>query len=166
MRIAVFDYRVTSTNPVGGCHLRLLEGLCQKHDFTVFAVEFENPSPSRIRWVRIPLPVRPYILLYVLYHLFAPLVYGYRRVVRGERFDLVQIVESNLLFGDVSTRTSAIVSIWPGTGGRLETTDCGGWRTDGPSRRGVDGALGLPQGPSRGGAFARLIEGTGCNVSG
>lgn len=102
MRIAVFDYRVIATNPVGGCHLRLLQGLCQKHEFTVFSVEFENPSPKRIRWVRIPLPVRPYILLYVLYHMVAPLVYGYRRVVRGERFDLVQIVESNLLFGDVS----------------------------------------------------------------
>jgi glycosyltransferase involved in cell wall biosynthesis len=102
MRIAIFDYRVTSTNPVGSCHLRMLAGLCHLHEFTVFAVEFENPCPERIRWVKLPLPVRPYILLYALFHLAAPLVYAYERFVRGARFDLIQMVESNLLFGDIS----------------------------------------------------------------
>ncbi|MDR3701276.1 MAG: glycosyltransferase family 4 protein [Candidatus Sulfopaludibacter sp.] len=102
MRIAIFDYRVISTNPVGSCHLRVLKGLCELHEFTVFAVEFENPCPERIRWVKLPLPVRPYILLYALYHLLAPLAYAYQRLARGARFDLVQIVESNLLFGDIS----------------------------------------------------------------
>jgi glycosyltransferase involved in cell wall biosynthesis len=102
MRIAVFDYRVIPTNPVGGCHLRLLSGLCRRHEFTVFAVDFENPCPERIRWVRIPLPVRPYILLFTLYHLTAPLAYAWQRWFRGARFDLVQMVESNLLFGDLS----------------------------------------------------------------
>jgi len=87
---------------VGGCHLRILEGLAERHEFTVFAVEFENPSPQRIRWVRIPLPVRPYVALYLLYHLVAPLAYFYQRVVRGVHFDLVQMVESNLLFGTLS----------------------------------------------------------------
>ncbi len=102
MRIAVFDYRVVSTNPVGSCHLRVLKGLCHLHEFTVFAVEFENPCPERIRWVKLPLPVRPYVLLYALYHLVAPLAYSYQRLALGARFDLVQMVESNLLFGDIS----------------------------------------------------------------
>ena len=102
MRIAVFDYRVIPTNPVGSCHLRMLAGLCREHEFTVFAVEFANPCPERIRWVRLRLPVRPYVLLYVLYHLAAPLAYWWQRAVRGCRFDLVQMVESNLLFGDIS----------------------------------------------------------------
>lgn len=102
MRIALFDYRVTSTNPVGGCHLRMLTGLCQLHEFTVYAVEFENPCPERIQWVRLRLPLRPYVLLYVLYHIMAPLAYLYQRVVRGQKYDLVQMVESNLLFGDIS----------------------------------------------------------------
>ena len=101
MNIAVFDYRVIPTNPVGSCHLRMLAGLCDRHNFTVFAVEFQNPSPQRIRWVRIPLPVRPYVLLYVLYHLAAPAAYAIQRL-RGTRFDLVQMVESNLSFGDIS----------------------------------------------------------------
>jgi glycosyltransferase involved in cell wall biosynthesis len=101
MNIAVFDYRVIPTNPVGSCHLRMLAGLCDRHNFTVFAVEFQNPRPERIRWVRIPLPVRPYVLLYALYHLAAPIAYGIQRL-RGMRFDLVQMVESNLSFGDIS----------------------------------------------------------------
>ena len=102
MRIAVFDYRVIANNPVGSCHLKMLAGLCEQHDFTVFAVEFENPDPARIRWVRIPLPVRPYVLLYGLFHLAAPLAYFYQRFVRGHRFDLVQVVESNLAIGHIS----------------------------------------------------------------
>jgi glycosyltransferase involved in cell wall biosynthesis len=101
MRIALFDYRVIATNPVGSCHLRMLAGLCDTHDFTVYAVEFHNPRPERIRWVRIPLPVRPYLLLYALYHVAAPLAYAFQRM-RGARYDLVQMVESNLSFGDLS----------------------------------------------------------------
>jgi hypothetical protein len=44
MRVALFDYRVTPTNPVGGLHRRLLEGHFADHDFTVFAAEFDNPA--------------------------------------------------------------------------------------------------------------------------
>jgi hypothetical protein len=51
-KIAIFDYKVIF-NSIGGCHLRMLRGLCHEHEFTVFAVEFENPCPERIRWVRI-----------------------------------------------------------------------------------------------------------------
>ena len=46
MRIAVFDYKVTPNNPIGGCHWREIQGLCRDHDFTVFAPVFENPCPS------------------------------------------------------------------------------------------------------------------------
>ena len=102
MRIAVFDYRVIPTNPVGGCHLNLIAGLCHLHDFTVFAVDFENPCPDRVRWVRIPVPLRPYLLLYVAYHLVAPIVYAWHYFILGARFDLIQMVESNLTFGDIS----------------------------------------------------------------
>lgn len=102
MRIAVFDYKVAPTNPIGSCHLRMLKGLCSEHEFTVFAAEFENPCPDRIRFVRIPVPTRPLALLFVAYHLVAPLAYLWYRLRTGVRFDLVQMVESNLSFGDVS----------------------------------------------------------------
>jgi len=80
----------------------MLAGLCHEHDFTVFAVEFENPDPERIRWVRVAAPLRPYALLYVVFHLLAPLTYALHRLKTGCRFDLVQFVESNLPIGDIS----------------------------------------------------------------
>jgi glycosyltransferase involved in cell wall biosynthesis len=102
MRIAVFNYKVVPTNPAGSCHLHMLQGLCREHEFTVFAVEFENPCPERIRFVRVPVPTRPLAILFVAYHLVAPLTYLWYRLHTGARFDLVQMVESNLSFGDVS----------------------------------------------------------------
>jgi len=102
MRIAIFDYKVVPTNPVGSCHRQMLAGLCQEHEFTVFAVEFDNPCPERIRFVRVPVPTRPLALLFLAYHLVAPVVYWLHRLRTGARFDLVQMVESNLGFGQVS----------------------------------------------------------------
>lgn len=101
MKIALFDYRITRNNPVGSCHLRMLERVCLEHEFIVFSVEFENPCPERIRWIRIPAPRRPLALLYVVFHLLAPLYYLWQRTFVGAHFDLVQFVESNLMFGDV-----------------------------------------------------------------
>jgi glycosyltransferase involved in cell wall biosynthesis len=102
MRIAVFDYRVVSTNPSGSCHRALLDGLCAEHDFTVYAAEFDNPCPERITWVRVPVPRRPQALLFVTYHLAAPLRYLLERARGRGRHDLVQMIESNLSFGDLS----------------------------------------------------------------
>jgi len=59
MRITVFDYRVLRTNPVGSWHRALLQALCHGHDFTVFAVQFDNPCPERINWVRVRVRVVP-----------------------------------------------------------------------------------------------------------
>ncbi len=101
MRIAVFDYFLTRNNPIGSCHLAMLRALAPEHDFTVFAVEFENPWPQKIRWVRVPAPKRPLALLFVVYHFMAPLCYLLYRLRGGAKFDLVQALESNLVFGDL-----------------------------------------------------------------
>ena len=37
-RIAVLDYNVVPTNPIGGCLWQMLRGLCHEHEFTVFWV--------------------------------------------------------------------------------------------------------------------------------
>jgi glycosyltransferase involved in cell wall biosynthesis len=102
LRIAIFDYTTISNNPTGGCNLRLLRDLSREHEFTVFSLEFENPDPDRIQWVRIPVPKRPLALLFIAFHVVAPLVYFFHRLRRKVRFDLVQFAESNLLIGDVS----------------------------------------------------------------
>ncbi len=102
MRIALFDYLVENTNPLGGIHHTLLTQLADEHEFTVFAVRFDNPRPDRIRFVRIPAPIRPLALLFIWYHLIAPIIYLWHILRTGRRFDLIQMVESNLAFGDLS----------------------------------------------------------------
>jgi glycosyltransferase involved in cell wall biosynthesis len=101
LRIAVFDYKITHNNPIGSCHLAMLRALAAEHEFTVFAVEFENPCPEKIRFIRVPAPKRPLALLFVVYHFIAPLCYLLYRIRGGPKFDLVQALESNLSFGDL-----------------------------------------------------------------
>jgi glycosyltransferase involved in cell wall biosynthesis len=101
MRIAVFDYQVIATNPVGSCDRKVIEALCEEHDFTVFAVDFENPNPARVRWIRVWAPRRPLALLFVAFHILAPLAWLWHRAKTRRRYDVVQKVESNLLLGDV-----------------------------------------------------------------
>lgn len=101
MRIAIFDYKIIAANPSGGCHLTLLRSLAREHEFTVFSVEFENPDPAAITWVRVPVPTRPLALLFVAFHLLAPWMYLLHRLRTGKKFDVVQSVESNLGFGSL-----------------------------------------------------------------
>jgi glycosyltransferase involved in cell wall biosynthesis len=100
LRIAIFDYKITHNNPAGSCHLAMLRALAAEHDFTVFAVEFENPNPQKIRFVRVPSPTRPLALLFVIYHVMAPLCYLLYRLRGGARFDRIQALESNLASAD------------------------------------------------------------------
>jgi glycosyltransferase involved in cell wall biosynthesis len=101
LRIAIFDYKITRNNPIGSCHLAMLRALAAEHDFTVFAVEFENPRPGKIRFIRVPSPTRPLALLFIVYHVMAPVCYLFYRLRGGPKFDLVQALESNLVFGDL-----------------------------------------------------------------
>lgn len=102
MRIALFDHMTTSNNPIGSCNLRLLRSECMRHDFTVFAVEFDNPCPDRITWVRVPAPTRPLFLLFIVYHVMAPLMYALHRLRTRSAFDAVQVIESKLVMGDIA----------------------------------------------------------------
>lgn len=99
--IAIFDYKAVPTNAIGGLHRRVMTALCHQHDFVVFAVEFDNPDPERIEFVRIPVPTRPLALLFVLYHLLAPIIYLLWRIGRRRRVDIIHTVESNFILGDV-----------------------------------------------------------------
>jgi glycosyltransferase involved in cell wall biosynthesis len=101
-KIAIFDYFVQPDSPMGGCHLRMLAGLAEKYDFTVFAVEFENPDPARIEFVRIPAYRRPTLLLSVMFHMLAPIYYGMYRLKHHAHFDLVEKMEVLTFLGSVS----------------------------------------------------------------
>jgi glycosyltransferase involved in cell wall biosynthesis len=100
--IALFDHKVVAGNPIGGCHLRILEALSGEYRFTVFATMFENPRPERIRWVRVPAPTRPLVAQFLCYHLLAPFVYLGFRLKHGAAFDLVQTMENCALRSDVA----------------------------------------------------------------
>lgn len=102
LKIALFDHSLKSSNAIGKCNLSILGALCEEHEFTVFAAEFENPRPERIRWVRIPVLKWPPAFLYLSFHIVAPIVYYWHRLRHREHFDLVQTVESILSFGDVA----------------------------------------------------------------
>jgi glycosyltransferase involved in cell wall biosynthesis len=102
VRIAIFDYHVLPTNPVGGCHRRILQALCHEHEFTVFAVAFDNPCPERIAWVRVPAPSRPLFLLFLIFYSLAPLLLWLHSVRTKRRFDLIQVVESYVAGGTVA----------------------------------------------------------------
>ena len=122
MRIAIFDYAVAPTNAIGRCHLYMLEALQREHDFTVFSIRFENPNPELIRWVRIPAPTRPGALVFLAFHFLAPLYYWWHRLRQGTRFDLVQLVGSDMSFGDVSyaqfCNRTYLVRHWKQSGAR------------------------------------------------
>ena len=45
-RIAIVDYRIVATNPIGGGHLRLLRELSREHQFTVFVVNSGSTAPA------------------------------------------------------------------------------------------------------------------------
>ena len=100
--IAIFDYRILASNPIGGCHRHMLAELSSDYDCTVFAVEFDNPSPQRIAFQRVPVPRRPLALLFVAYHLMAPVCYWIYRLRHRKHFEVVQTVESNLSFGTIA----------------------------------------------------------------
>src|SRR5882724_11130498 len=93
-RVAIFDYQITARNPIGSCHLQVLKALSDEIAFTVFAVDFENPNPGKIDWIRISVPRRPLALLFLAYHIVAPIAFLWHRWRRGVRFDLIQTVES------------------------------------------------------------------------
>jgi glycosyltransferase involved in cell wall biosynthesis len=100
--MALFDHKVIAGNPIGGCHLRILEALSGDYQFTVFATQFENPRPEQIRWVRVPAPPRPLVAQFLFYHLLAPFLFLTDRLTHRYAFDLVQIMENCALRSDVA----------------------------------------------------------------
>src|SRR5882724_13232776 len=100
MKIAIFDYLVTPTNPAGSCHRALIDALADEHDFTVFSNRLDNPTPRKIRWNSVPVIRRPLAALFLTFHVSA--VLSYLRVRwRNDTFALIQSVESNFAFADV-----------------------------------------------------------------
>jgi glycosyltransferase involved in cell wall biosynthesis len=96
--VTIVDYVVNEQSPSGSCHLRILDALCGEIDFTVFATEFDNPNPARIRWVRVPCVFRPLAARYLSFYATSTLALRrHRTPVR-----LVQAVESCTYYQDIA----------------------------------------------------------------
>lgn len=111
--VALFDYFVADPHTLsagrgkqtayGAIHFALLEALCDEFDFTVFAIDFDNPRPDRIKFVRVPgVVLKPLAVLFVTFHLSALVAYVREIIRRRKRFDVVQCVESNFSLPTVS----------------------------------------------------------------
>lgn len=94
MKIAVFHYFITNNNPAGKCVRAMVEGLAPENEITVFACEFDNPCPAKIRWVKIPSLHRPLFLLYLTF--FFGAVFFYLKERLHGRFDKVVFTESRV----------------------------------------------------------------------
>lgn len=99
--IAVMDLSVTKNSPAGSCVLAEVMGLADDHDITVFADAFDNARPDRVQWVRVPLPRRPGILRYVVFHLLAPAALRRHTRERGQPPRLVQATQCQYVGADV-----------------------------------------------------------------
>jgi glycosyltransferase involved in cell wall biosynthesis len=103
VKIALFDYFVDGSNAIGAFHRMLVRGLAPAQRFHVFACRYADAQSSLADFVPVPvLCSRPLVLLAALYRLLARLVFWWRRLIKGERFDLVQGVEGNIGFADLA----------------------------------------------------------------
>ncbi len=102
MKIAIFDHLVDESNAIGKCHLKLLSSLADEHEFTVFAINFDNPRPDHIRFVKVPGLRYPLLGLMVSFHIIAPFILWWHRSIKGEQFDLVQGIGGNFIGADLA----------------------------------------------------------------
>lgn len=96
MRIAVFEHQVVTTNAIGRMTRMIVNGLSDEHQFTVFAIRFDNPQPDKIRFVRVPALPRPLFAQFITFHLLAPLVYLWHKWRHGAEFDQIMITDVNV----------------------------------------------------------------------
>jgi glycosyltransferase involved in cell wall biosynthesis len=96
MRIAVFEHQVVTTNAIGRMTRMIVKGLSEEHQFTVFAIKFDNPCPEKIEFVRVPALPSPLFVQFVTFHLLAPLVYLWHKWRHSAKFDQVMITDVNV----------------------------------------------------------------------
>lgn len=95
------DLSVTRNSPAGSCVLAEVMGLADDYEITVFSDAFDNERPDRVRWVRIPLPKKPGILRYVVFHLLAPLALRRHIKERGQAPRLIQATQGQHVGADI-----------------------------------------------------------------
>lgn len=103
LRIAFVYPELRWESPCGKALLRLIDDLAPSHEITAYANRIEPDFLDRVRFVRVPGPVRPYLANYLLFHVLSWSIFLLRRLFLRERFDVVQSVDSHCLFANVVT---------------------------------------------------------------
>jgi glycosyltransferase involved in cell wall biosynthesis len=98
--IVIFDMAVEKLSPAGSCVLTEVIGLAENFDVTVFSNRCDAMNIVGVEWVYIPLPRKPILFRYWLYHLLAPLAYMFWRL-SGKRATYVQGTQGQFVGADV-----------------------------------------------------------------
>lgn len=93
VQIAMIDPYVKAGNPAGSCDLLVVKALSRSHEVVVFAIEFENPDPGRVTWVRIPAPGRLPIVSVLMFRAFVWFALKAHQYGRKQPFDEIHTLE-------------------------------------------------------------------------
>jgi hypothetical protein len=99
-RLVVVDMALARRAPAGSCVLEEVRGLAQTFDVTVFSDSCEAAGEPGVTWFRLPVPGRPILLRYVLFHMLLPLRVALWRLAGG-RAERVQCTQGQLPGSDV-----------------------------------------------------------------
>ncbi len=100
-KIAIFHYTLMKNNPSGLCMMNLVNSISTKYQIYIFS-NICDISGENIVHVRIPLLRRPVFVMFILFHLIAPIYYFLYTFFYNINFSLRIISENNLFLGDVS----------------------------------------------------------------
>lgn len=78
--VCVIDLAVVRNSPVGSCVLAEVLGLAGQADVTILSAACEPAARRHVRWLRLPMPQRPLVLRYALFHLAAPIALAWHRL--------------------------------------------------------------------------------------
>lgn len=100
--LCIFDMAVVPNSPVGSCVLAEVLGLADHLDITVLSASCAASMHPNVRWLQVPVPARPLLLRYMLFHLLAPLVLAWHRLRGLPRPDWVQASSGQYARADVA----------------------------------------------------------------
>lgn len=99
-QIVIFDMAVEKRSPAGSCVLAEVIGLAEHFEVTVFSNRCDAVNIAGVEWINIPLPVKPILFRYWLFHLFAPFAYIIWRL-SGKKATYVQGTQGQFIGADI-----------------------------------------------------------------
>jgi glycosyltransferase involved in cell wall biosynthesis len=102
MRIAVLAPQLIPTHPAGGQMLKVIQGLADEYEFTVFGADIDESLSGKVQFHKLPIPrMRPRLGTYLAQFW----IYGrlFQRRQMHKEFDIVHSLEGSAPFATVVT---------------------------------------------------------------